>query len=246
MILLVIVVSLLLGSFLNVCIYRWPRGQSVLWPGSHCPYCRQHLAPADLVPLWSFVRLRGSCRYCGTAISRRYPTVELLTVVSLALVYQRWGFALPTLFWSGMTGLFIVISAIDLEFMLIPSRLVYMGCVWVMIYQLLTGQAWSVRLRGGLLGYALSYVLFHLVPGGIGGGDVRLVGLLGFALGWQRLLLALFLACTGGALVIIVLLLMGKVRRHDRIPFAPFLCSGGWVAALWGHSLLQWYLDLLL
>ncbi|NLY54814.1 MAG: prepilin peptidase [Firmicutes bacterium] len=233
--------ALLVGSFLNVCIYRIPRQESVAYPPSHCPHCQQRLGPLELIPLISFLWQRGRCRHCAAAISWRYPLVELLTAILLTLVYLRFGWSLDLVYYGGLTALYIVIGFIDLSTMLIPTELVVGGMLWVTAYNLFTRQAISNWLLGGVLGCGLFYVIYVVSRGGLGGGDVRLASLLGLALGLERLPLALILACISGAAVAIFLLITRRANGKTPIPFAPFLAAAGYVAALWGEAIKLWY-----
>lgn len=237
---------LTLGSFLNVCIYRIPRGESIAYPPSHCPQCEARLRPLELIPVLSWLWQRGRCRHCGQPIPWRYPLVELLTAGLLWLVYRRFGWSLQFVYFGGLTLLLIVISFIDLDTLLIPTELVAGGAAWAIIYNLYVGWPWSEWLLGGLLGYGAFYLLYLLSRGGLGGGDVRLVGLLGVVLGWKHLLLALAIAVLAGALVSVVLLASRRVSRKTAIPFGPFLALGGYLAMLWGAEMAQWYLGLYL
>lgn len=234
-----------LGSFLNVCIYRIPRKESIAYPPSHCPSCGQRLRPLELIPVVSFLWQRGRCRHCGVRISWRYPLVELLTAVLLLTVYLLHGNSWASVHWGVFTALLIVISFIDLDTQLIPSELVYIGMAWAGAYNLLVQPMPLFEwLLGGLLGFGLFYAIYYFSNGGMGGGDVRLAGMLGLFLGWRLLLLALLWSFVGGALVSLLLLASGRVTRKDAIPFGPFMAVGGWAAAIWGERFLTWYLSL--
>ncbi|HHW99637.1 MAG TPA: prepilin peptidase [Firmicutes bacterium] len=244
MLLAVTSMGLLLGSFLNVCIYRIPRGESVIFPPSHCPRCGQQLGPLELIPVLSFLMLRGRCRHCRVPIGWRYPLVELLTALLLTLIYWRFGYSLELIYYGGLTALLIVISFIDLDTMTIPTHLVGLGVVWATAYNLYTRQPIADWLLAGVLGYGLLYLIYFLSRGGMGGGDVRLAGLLGLVLGLRLLACALLVAFVSGALVALLLLASGKATRKTALPFGPFLAVGCYAAVLWGYSLLHWYLGL--
>ncbi len=237
-------VGLLLGSFLNVCIYRIPRGESIVFPPSHCPQCQHRLGPLELIPLLSFLWQRGRCRHCSAPISWRYPLVELLAAVLLSIVYLRFGWSPELVYYSGLTALLLVISFIDLDTMVIPTQLVGVGMVWASVYNLYTRQPAIDWLLGGVLGFGLFYLIYVLSRGGMGGGDVRLAGLLGLVLGYKLLACALLIAFVAGAVVSLALLGCGRAQRKTAIPFGPFLAVGGYVAALWGQSIIEWYLGL--
>lgn len=236
--------GLVLGSFLNVCIYRIPRGESIAYPPSHCPQCQQRLGPLELIPLLSFLWQRGLCRHCSAPISWRYPLVELLTAVLLTIVYLRFGWSLELVYYAGLTALLLVISFIDLDTMIIPTPLIGAGAVWAIAYNLYTQRPLLDWLLAGVLGFGLFYLIYLFSRGGMGGGDVRLAGLLGLALGLRLLPCALLIAFVSGAVISLLLLASGRANRKTAIPFGPFLAIGCYVAALWGQSILNWYLGL--
>lgn len=240
---LAIALAAALGSFLNVCISRLPRGESVVSPPSHCPGCGTAIRFYDNIPLVSFAVLRGRCRACRGPISWRYPLVEALAVGLGLLVLWQLG---PT--WEGLRAFLlglalIAVTFIDLETLLIPDRITLPGIVVGLAMQLYP----SIRgLLGGLLGCLLAGGIFYLIAlasrGGMGGGDVKLAAMLGAFLGWQLVLVAIFAGVLAGGVTGVLLLLLGRKGRKDPVPFGPFLALGGLVAALGGEPLLAWYL----
>lgn len=238
-----VALAAVLGSFLNVCISRLPRGQSVVSPPSHCPRCAAPIRYYDNIPLVSFAVLRGRCRACREPISWRYPLVEALAVGVGLLVLWQLG---PT--WEGLRAFLlalalIVVTFIDLETLLIPDRITLPGIALGLGMQLYP----SVRgLVGGLLGCLLAGGIFYLIAllsrGGMGGGDIKLAAMMGAFLGWDLVLVAIFLGVLAGGLTGVLLLVMGRKGRKDPVPFGPFLALGGVIAALWGRPLLTWYL----
>ena len=328
-----VVLAALLGSFLNVCISRLPRGESIVLPASHCPACRSPIRPLDNIPLVSYLLLGGRCRACGVTISRRYPLVEALAIALGALVLWQLG---PT--WDGarafLLGLAMLATAFtDLETRRIPDRITLPGVIAACILApegLSRGSAGAVvgavtfaviamaRSRGAvsrdeaappspegdeeldpaerrrldvywaaawgaLIGRQLAVLnlatftapgwpltwrvlsqvdlpvagclvtggLFFLVAWvshaalgrtGLGGGDIKLAGLIGAALGPSGGLVAAFVGIMLGGVVAVVLLVTGRRRFGEYLPFGPFLAAGGLVAAVWGRPLLEWYL----
>jgi leader peptidase (prepilin peptidase)/N-methyltransferase len=236
-------VAALLGSFLNVCISRLPRGESVVLPASHCPNCKAPIRACDNIPLVSFVLLRGRCRACRHPISWRYPSVEALAIAIGVLVVWQVG---PT--WQGLRvfllGLALVaVTFIDLEHLLIPDRITLPGIVVGLLTALYpTPAAIGSAIGGCLLAGGLFYLVALASRGGLGGGDVKLAAMIGAFLGWRLALVAVFLAVLGGGIVGIGLLVAGLKGRKDAVPFGPFLALGGFVAALWGGPVLGWYL----
>ena len=231
-----------IGSFLNVCIYRIPREESIAFPPSHCPHCLHRLGPFDLVPIISWLLLRGKCRYCAGGISARYPIVELITAllfVQAALTAPSpAGFAERAL----VSACLVVIFAIDLEHQLIFHRVL---AVWFLasFLPLADGAAmhyanrfWGAGVAGGFLLF-----LYIITRGGIGEGDVKMSLVAGWWLGLIGAVEYLFLGFLIGGVVGIFLLLSGRKGRRDPIPFGPFLCLGAWLAFYWGKALWQWY-----
>ena len=242
--------GLLVGSFLNVVIYRVPRKESVVRPRSRCTACGYQLSSADNVPVLSWVLLKGRCRNCGAGISARYPLVELETGALFALVAVRFGLdaALP-----GFLLLFaalLAISVIDLEHYIVPNRVVYPALFASVPIAVVAATA-DDDLRSlveAVAGAALAWLILlviHLVsPRGMGFGDVRLAALIGFWLGWLSLptvLVGLFLAFLLASVVGVGLIASGLRSRKDRIPFGPFLAAGAVLATLVGDPLLRWY-----
>jgi leader peptidase (prepilin peptidase)/N-methyltransferase len=244
------VYGLLVGSFLNVVIWRVPRKESIVKPRSHCPSCETQLANRDNIPLVSWLVLRGRCRHCGTNISIRYPLVELLTGALFAAVGARFShsWALPA--FLVLTGALIAISAIDLEHFIIPNRIVYpLGYASVFLLSLaaLIENEWSMfgrSLLGALAAFSFFFVLHLIAPGGMGFGDVRLSFVLGLFLGWlgwPEVLGGLFAGFLYGAVIGIVLIAVGSRGRRQHIPFGPFLAAGTMTFVLVGDHLVNWW-----
>ena len=218
---LVVILALFIGSFLNVVIYRVPRQESVLWPGSHCPNCNHRLKARDLLPLLSFLRLKGRCRYCGQLISRRYPVVEIITALSCWLVYNQWGLSVETAVGFIFTAFLIVAAFIDIEHGIIPDRVTYPGMLTGLILSFYTIGLKSALL--GLLVFAAILLGAAVVSrGGMGGGDVKLAGVIGAFLGYAGSILTLFIFSLLGGLWAAILLVQGKATRKTAIKFWPF------------------------
>lgn len=240
--------SALLGSFLNVCISRLPRHESIVLPASHCPACRAPIRPYDNVPLVSFVLLGGRCRACRAPISWRYPLVEALAVALGLLVLWRLG---PT--WGGLRlfvlGLaLITVTFTDLEHRIIPDLVTLPGIAAGLLLQLHPSPRGVVDgLLGVLVGGGIFYAIAWLSPlvfgkEGMGGGDIKLAAMLGAFLGVRLVLVGVFLGVVAGGVAGSLLLLSGSRRRGEYISFGPFLALGGFAAALWGRRILAWYL----
>jgi len=238
-----IVVSVLgfcIGSFLNVVIYRLPRGESIVTGRSHCPNCARVIAWYDLVPLLSYLVLGGRCRSCRVAISGRYPLVESLTGVLFLILYLHFGLRIVLVKSLFLTSLLVAVSFIDIDHFFIPNRLVLAGVVCGVVFSLFVP---DVSLWSALLGAASTAGFLLLVAllsrGGMGMGDIKLGLVTGLFLGWPLGLTGLLIGvCLGGFLGIV--LLASKIKsRKDLIPFGPFIALGTLIAMLWGAQILH-------
>ncbi|HHW08150.1 MAG TPA: prepilin peptidase [Clostridia bacterium] len=239
------VLGLVTGSFLNVCIYRIPREESVVYGHSRCPHCNTELGVKDLIPVMSYLLLKGRCRYCRESISIQYPLVELLTGVVFLLTYLATGWHILLLKYWFLFSILIVITFIDIKLLLIPNRLILMILNWWLLWQVLEPEiSWGQSLVGSLLGGGILLAIAVLSKGAMGGGDIKLMFAAGLMLGGPAVLLALFISFVSGALGGGFLLATGVKKLKEPIPFGPFLAVGIFVAALWGEELIQLYLFL--
>jgi len=248
----IFLVGAILGSFLNVCIGRIPAGESIVSPPSHCPACGAGISPRDNIPLLSYVLLRGRCRSCGAAISLRYPVVEALTGIMLVLLFHRFGPSPQLAVYGVFVAALIVISFIDLDHQIIPDVISLPGIVLGLICAAL-GQsvplldsAIGVLVGGGILyGVAVGY---HALTGreGMGGGDIKLLAMIGAFLGWQAVFVTLILGSFAGSVIGIALILVQGKDSRVPIPFGPFLACGALCALAFGDELIRWYLRLAL
>lgn len=236
-----------LGSFLNVCIHRLPREESLVWPGSRCPDCQAPIRPWDNIPLVSFVILRGRCRACGTGIPWRYPAVEGLAGVLLALTLHRFGWHARTAALVIFVLALVVVTFVDLEHQIIPHAVTLPGIPLGLVASLLPGRPQPTEaLVGALAGAGFLYLVAVygdalLKKESMGGGDVNLAAMMGAFLGWRLLAVACFLACLAGSVVGGSLLLLKVKSREEPIPFGPFLALGGLLALFEGEPLINWY-----
>lgn len=234
--------GLLIGSFLNVVATRVPREESIVGPRSRCPHCGLALRPLELVPLLSFLWLRGRCRRCAVPIGWRYPLVEAGTALLFGAVGLRFGFSPEAAFYASFVALLVAATAIDLEHHIIPNELIAWGFVigaalWLWARPLpLATALWGVLAGGGIM-----LVIALVRPDGMGGGDVKLAAMNGMYLGLSGALVGLFFAFVGGALIGVALILSGLKRRRDPIAFGPFLACGAVVALFWGDRLVTWW-----
>jgi leader peptidase (prepilin peptidase)/N-methyltransferase len=240
----VVTFGLIIGSFLNVVIARLPERRSLWMPGSTCPGCGNAIAWHDNIPLVSFVMLRGRCRACATPIPWRYPIVEASTAVLFAIAWLIFGNDLPQFVVAVVfLAALVAITVIDLRHQIIPDAITLPGVVAGIVASVATDRiSWIQSVVGILLGGGLFVAVILLSRGGMGGGDLKLGAMLGAFLGWQALLVALFVAVMLGGVSAVALLAAGRVARKDAIPFGPFLAIGGAVALFWGDAILAWYL----
>jgi len=237
--------GVVMGSFLNVCIDRLPAGQSLLRPASHCPVCQHRLAVKDLLPVFSYLWLRGRCRYCRSVIPRRVLWVELGTGLAFAFLWWQYGLSselgIISFYWS----LLIVILVIDLERGLILNKLVYPAtAVALIIAAFAPGPGIINALMGGGVGFAAMFILALVFRGGIGWGDVKMAGLVGVMVGFPEVVVALLLAIVGGGLVAIILVALKIKGRKETMPFGPYLSLATMATLVWGYDLIGWYMGL--
>lgn len=243
--LIIFIYTLIVGSFLNVCIYRIPEGKSIIFPGSSCGSCHTRLKAKDLIPVLSWVSTKGTCRYCGEKVSIQYPLIELLTAVLTLLGY--WQLGLETSFlwfcillWSG-----IVITFIDLKYELIPDRLnlfIGIGALLFYSYKIYELQTFTWQpLLGALLGGG--FLLFLAIVSSMGGGDIKYMFVTGFFLGPGLMMVALYIGFILGGLYALVLVIMKRSKKGMHIPFGPFLVTGVLIAYTYGPKIIETYLQ---
>lgn len=234
------VFSLLIGSFLNVCIYRIPLKQSIVTTGSHCFSCNTKIKPYDLIPVFSYIILGGKCRHCKEKISPRYMIVELLNFCLYMLTYLQFGLSIQTLYICLLSSVMIIVSMIDLDTMEIPDRfhIIIAGISVISFFD--TTTLWWERIAGFVAASLILFVL-ALLTGGFGGGDIKLMAVCGICLGYKNILLALLIGIIIGGIVGVIKLITDKDRKAS-IPFGPSLCIGIFVAALYGDLMIDWYM----
>jgi leader peptidase (prepilin peptidase)/N-methyltransferase len=234
----------LIGSFLNVVVYRLPRGESLVTPGSHCPSCEHAIAPVDNVPVASWLLLRGRCRHCGASISPRYPLVELITALAFAAVVAVRGFDAQLVLELPFVACLIVLAGIDLDHRLLPNKIVYPMAAYGLVATLLVDTDDLVEhLIGGAGAFLFLLIAVLAYPRGMGMGDVKLAGAMGLFLGLSIVpaMLAAFLSGTIVGLSIIAR--EGAAARKMAVPFGIFLALGGLVGVLAGPELIGLYED---
>ena len=244
------VIGAVIGSFLNVCIHRLPAGESVVYPPSHCPGCGVRIRSRDNIPLLSYVLLRGRCRSCGAAISLRYPVVEALSGALLVLLLYRFGLSPALGVYAAFVAALIVVSFIDLDHQIIPDVISLPGIVVGLVASALgQGPPLLDSLLGALVGGGMLYAVavgYHAFTGreGMGGGDIKLLAMIGAFLGWRGVLLSLIIGSFTGAVVGISLILVRRTDSRVPIPFGPFLALGAVCSLAFGDRLIAWYLQM--
>lgn len=241
-----LVLGLVIGSFLNVCICRIPIGQSVVRGGSYCPSCGSSLKPADLVPVLSYLFLRGKCRHCGEKISFQYPAVELLTGGLFVLSFYCFGLQPMTLIAWALACVLIVASGIDIHTFEIPDGASIAVLIIGIACFFIPGLFWWERLLGVLCAAGPLLLIVALSRGAaMGMGDVKLMAAAGLVLGWKLSFFALFAGVVFGGVVGAILMISRRRGRKDSIPFVPMLSAGILFSLLFGNAVIGWYVSLL-
>jgi len=241
----VFVFGAVIGSFLNVCIYRLPEQQSIAKPLSQCPHCHHPIRFYDNIPLISYLILKGKCRDCGEKISWRYPLVELITAILALLLFAKFYLTLNFLVFFIFTAVLIVITFIDLDHQIIPDLLTLPGIpVFFLLAVFVVGVPWMEAAIGLLIGGG---VLFAIALGyevitkreGMGGGDIKLLAMIGGFLGWKSLIFVLLFSSLLGAVIGIALVLIKKEDMKYAVPFGPFLSAAAVAYLFWGDAFMQ-------
>ena len=252
---LIFVIGIVIGSFLNVVIYRVPKEESIASSPSACQSCGHRLTAIDMIPIFSFVFLGGKCRHCKAKISPQYPIVEALTGALFLLLYLKFGLSYWLLVYAALAALLVAISFIDFKHMIIPNGLV--------IAMLVVGAAvLAATIFTGYFGWWLDYVIGFFAGGlpllligmftmyvlkkeAIGGGDIKLMAAAGLVIGWKLVIPAYLIGIVLGAIVSVILLATKIKKRGDEIPFGPYLCVGIMASVFFGNELIDWYLGLM-
>lgn len=243
---LILIIGLCIGSFLNVCIYRIPREESIAFPPSHCTSCGYELKAVDLIPIISYLFLKGKCRKCGEKISIKYPLVELLNGVLYLLIFLRFGLSLSFVFYSLLTSLLIVISYIDLDSKYIYSSTTILGVVLAAIYIVVGLYTKDISISNNVLGGAIGYGIIYLIvviTKGMGQGDAEVAGVCGLFIGIKGILVCLFIAVVLGGLVAAIILIFKLKEKKSEIAFSPYISIGLIVYILLGKEILSLYLN---
>ncbi|MFC1789422.1 prepilin peptidase [Patescibacteria group bacterium] len=256
---IVFIFGLSVGSFINSIVYRLEKKESFLKGRSYCPKCKHGLSFEDLIPLFSFLFLRGECRYCKKKISLQYPLVELATGLLFVLVfsYQFTSFDFQNFltigYWLLMAGLLMIIFIYDLKHYIIPDTVIYSAIIisvaWLVLNVFLNDYSMSQFLNYlySAVGAAVFFLAIVVISKGnwMGVGDIKLGFLMGLLLSFPKIIIALFFAFFSGAIIGLALIFLNKKTLKSEVPFGPFLIAGTFFSLFWGKNIANWYLSFL-
>lgn len=243
------IVGSVIGSFLNVCMIRMPEGRNIAFPPSQCDDCGTPLKWFDMIPVFSYLFYRGKCRYCHAPLSIRYPMVEAFNGLLYVGLYCLYGFSYPFFLLAITLSVLLIIAVVDYETQLIAESLMAIlfgvGLLYRILNIFVAKNPWITELKEGglglLIGGGILLLILILSKGGMGDGDVFLMGALGLMIGIEKTFLTLFLSFIFGAFISVFLLLFKKKTRKDAIPFGPFIALAFGVTVFFGDSLLKFY-----
>lgn len=241
----VIILGLVVGSFLNVCICRLPQERSIVYPPSNCPKCGHDLSFVDLIPVFSYLSLRGKCRYCKGTISFRYPMVEIFTSLIFVAVFFKFGIGIDAILHAVFVSLLIVIIFTDLETQTIHDYLSFGGIVTGILYGLYTGGIISSLIAmviGGLFFLSVRQIGWLIYKKeAMGEGDVLLATMLGAFFGMEGMVLSIMLSFLLGAVISLILLGLKVKKRGEEVPFGPFMAIAALIVVFFGPAIWSWY-----
>lgn len=251
-ILLIIIIGLAIGSFINALVYRLNKKLDIIWARSQCPKCKKNLKVSELIPVFSFLIQRGKCRNCKKNISWQYPAVEIITALIFVLIfliinpqyYDQWVYYLGTTLFS---IILITIFIYDFKYYLIPDILVIPGVILAILFSLLSYRLtiWQALLGSIIAGVFFLFLVLISREQWMGWGDVKLSFFIGALLGWPIVIIGLFISFISGAFIGLIMVGMKKKKLKSAVPFGTFLTASTLIAILWGEKLLNWYLGII-
>ncbi|SET72172.1 leader peptidase (prepilin peptidase) / N-methyltransferase [Salinibacillus kushneri] len=235
-------IGLILGSFFNVVGLRVPKHQSIITPRSACPNCQHTLTWKELIPVFSYIKQKGTCTNCSQSISLLYPAIEFLTGLLFALSLYVIGLDKELVVAITLISLLVIVTVSDLAYMIIPDKvLAFFLLLFIIERSIIQSDPWYDPLLGMLIGFGLLFLIGLISKGGMGGGDIKLFGVLGIALGLVNTLLTFFFAALIGSVVGMIGMGTGKMKRKKPIPFGPFIAFGALIAYFFGTDIFKWY-----
>ncbi|WP_315078208.1 prepilin peptidase [uncultured Clostridium sp.] len=245
---LVIIIGLVIGSFLNVCIYRIPLEQSISYPPSHCGSCNHKLKPMDLIPVLSYLFLKGKCRYCKEKISIRYPLIEILNSILYIVIFFNYGLTLEFFKYSILSSLLIVIGMIDYKTQDIYTSTIIFGIICSIIFMAINffvnKNSILTYVLGGLIGFA-ALAIIVIITKGMGIGDAEITLVCGLFLGIKGVIVTLFLGIIIGGIIAIIILALKLKGAKDAMAFGPCLSVAALMYMLWGDTIINVYLRII-
>jgi leader peptidase (prepilin peptidase)/N-methyltransferase len=247
----VFIFGLCIGSFLNVCIYRLPESKSIVQPRSMCPHCGALIHFYDNIPILSYIALKGKCRHCSASIALRYPLVELISGAFALVVFLKYGIQLDALIYYAFIATLLVITFIDIDHRIIPDVItlpgipIFLAASFALRQISFVDSILGIFVGGGSL-FLVAW-LYQLITKkeGMGGGDIKLLAMIGAVIGWKGVLFTIFVASAVGTLSGLLIMLKSRKTMKLAVPFGPFLAIGGIAYILFGPQLITWYFNLL-
>jgi len=244
---MILIFGVVIGSFLNVCIYRIPREESIAYPPSHCTNCNNVIKAYDLIPVISYIFLKGKCRFCKEKVSIRYPIIELITGVIFMTLYIEYGIGFTFVKYALFSCFLIVIGMIDFDTTDVYLKTTLPGIICGVVLLIIDwklGIGFSTYIFGALLGGGLISLII-LLTGGMGWGDAEICLLCGIFLGLKLTAAMLFISFVLGGVIGVVLIATKKKSRKDYIPFGPYIAIAAIIVIFLGDNLVNWYITLL-
>ena len=247
----IFIFGICIGSFLNVCIYRLPESKSIVHPRSACPDCGALIRFYDNIPIFSYIALRAKCRHCGAHISLRYPVIEFISGIFAVGVFLKYGISVEALIYYTFIAALLVITFIDIDHQIIPDVIslpgipIFFAASFALPNMTFVDSILGILIGGGSL-YLVAW-LYHLMTRkeGMGGGDIKLLAMMGAIIGWKGVLFTIFTASAVGTLAGLAVILKSGKTMKLKIPFGPFLAIGAIAFIFFGPQLIAWYFNLL-
>jgi len=243
----VLILGVIIGSFLNVCIWRIPRKEGIVIAPSHCVNCGARIKPYDLIPVASYIILLGRCRNCKAKISFQYPAVELLTGLGFVFLYWFYGLSVTLIFFLALYAALVALSFIDAEHRIIPDGIIIFLLTAGLLYNIVSFDL-SAAISSAIGFFAASvplYILAMVTNGGMGGGDIKFMAVCGLFLGWERILLAMFAGAVFACIAVLIGMLFKLREKKRTVVFGPFLSAGVMLSLLYGERIIGMYLKIL-